>query len=355
MKQLAISFDTTGSMYPALAEVRRRVSQVVEELLSEIPDLEIAIIAHGDYHDVYEVTSRDFSSDAAELSRFIGGVRKTHGFGNGGECYERMFSDAWGLSWSDDAQKALLFIGDEPAHGWYSEKQSYMLDWRIQIQSLLDSGIAVYPVQALRSRNGKRFNASAWYEAVSEATEAPLLQLDQLREAVELIQAVAFHQAGQILVFEEFLRDRGKVVTRTMERFIDPLAGLTTRRARAEREDGLVPVDSSRFQYFDVSRPTPIRDFVEAMGIEFKPGRGFYQLAKRETVQPYKEVVLRERATGEFFEGAAARAILGLGDDTAKIRPSDLPSGYDAFIQSTSYNRKLHDGFLYEVADDTDF
>lgn len=48
---VVISFDTTGSMYPVLTQVRRKVKEAVERLMSELPGIQIGIIAHGDYYD----------------------------------------------------------------------------------------------------------------------------------------------------------------------------------------------------------------------------------------------------------------------------------------------------------------
>ncbi len=48
---LLFSFDTTGSMYPCLTQVRRYVEQTTKDLFKFIPNIRIGIIAHGDYYD----------------------------------------------------------------------------------------------------------------------------------------------------------------------------------------------------------------------------------------------------------------------------------------------------------------
>ncbi len=50
--RLCISFDTTGSMYPCIGEVKRKVAELVGRLLHDIPHMKIALVAHGDYGDV---------------------------------------------------------------------------------------------------------------------------------------------------------------------------------------------------------------------------------------------------------------------------------------------------------------
>lgn len=44
---VAFSFDTTGSMYPCLEEVRTKLQEITTRLLKDIPNIRIALIAHG--------------------------------------------------------------------------------------------------------------------------------------------------------------------------------------------------------------------------------------------------------------------------------------------------------------------
>lgn len=48
---VVISFDTTGSMYPVLTQVRRKMKEAVNRLMDELPGIHIGLIAHGDYCD----------------------------------------------------------------------------------------------------------------------------------------------------------------------------------------------------------------------------------------------------------------------------------------------------------------
>jgi hypothetical protein len=112
-------------------------------------------------------------------------------------------------------------------------------------------------------------------------------------------------------------------------------------------------VAPGRFQFLDVDENIPIKDFVTENGLKFKPGRGFYEFTKTETIQGRKEIVLMDRKTGDLFSGDGARDMLGLPPgETVRIRPANLEK-YVVFVQSTSNNRKLMGGsrFLYEVED----
>jgi hypothetical protein len=116
----------------------------------------------------------------------------------------------------------------------------------------------------------------------------------------------------------------------------------------------LIPVPSGRFQAMYVDENTVICDFVAAQGITFQKGRGFYQLNKSEKVQGYKEIILRDKRSGELFNGPQVRHTLGLVEGVeGRLSSHNLLDRYDVFIQSTSYNRKLQGNtmFLYEVED----
>jgi len=87
-----------------------------------------------------------------------------------------------------------------------------------------------------------------------------------------------------------------------------------------------------------------IRDFVEAQNVTFKKGCAFYQLAKTEAVQDYKQIAIRDKITGAVYSGYAARSMLGL-PSTGEVKLAPGQHGqYEIFIQSTSTNRKLTEG-----------
>jgi hypothetical protein len=69
-------------------------------------------------------------------------------------------------------------------------------------------------------------------------------------------------------------------------------------------------------------------------------GRGFYQLIKREEIQPQKLIAIREKATGKVYLDQQARDVLGLPQAHVKVTPDFNPE-YDIFVQSTAPNRKV--------------
>ena len=83
-----------------------------------------------------------------------------------------------------------------------------------------------------------------------------------------------------------------------------------------------------------------IRAAVEAWGIPYHVGSGYYQLTKTETIQPTKKVAVLEKSTGKVYAGPEARKLIGLPDHEVRVKPQDNPE-YDVFVQSTSVNRKV--------------
>lgn len=385
---LVVSFDTTGSMYPVLAQVRTEVEKFVKQMFSEFTDLRLGIIAHGDYCDAgnpYTIISKDFTRDETGLCDFVHNVKKTYG-GDADECYELVLNTArTQLSWRDDADKLMIMIGDASPHGVYYRDNKDHLDWEEESKKLAAMGIKVFAVHAL---SYYRSSSKAFYKTVAKITDGTYLTLDQFNEVVNLIKATCYQQGGEekLNEFITIIRDKGEM-TNSMDRNFRRLLGEVveeetytysrpsysskrksgTRKTKYSTEPvevtikdmgKLVPVMPGRFQIMTVDENCDIRGFVTKNGIEFEKGRGFYELSKAETVQQYKEVIMMDRETGEMFNGSQVREELGLQPQSEKggVKErlhKDATKKFRVFVQSTSVNRKLIAGttFLYEVSD----
>ena len=94
---------------------------------------------------------------------------------------------------------------------------------------------------------------------------------------------------------------------------------------------------------------------MEENKLNFKKGRGFYQLTKPEVIQDYKEVIVRRKTDGAFLTGDKVKEVLSIPKSSKKFKLDlDEITDFDVFVQSTSVNRVLLPGteFLYEVDDD---
>jgi hypothetical protein len=137
---------------------------------------------------------------------------------------------------------------------------------------------------------------------------------------------------------ENFMQARsrgGFVGTRSLfSTGVDAVNASTVRSA-------LTPLSPSQYLVFPVHHDAPIREYMQSRGIfDYQPGDGFYQLTKREKIQPQKKIAIREKATGRIYTGPEARNLLGLPNMEVTVKPDHNPD-YDVFVQSTSVNRKL--------------
>ena len=194
---LLVSFDTTGSMYPVLSQVRREVEQFVKDMFAEFADLRLGIIAHGDYcdkDDPYTIRVMDFTRDEERLCKFVRETAQTYG-GDADECYELVLNTAHKeLEWRDDADKIMIMIGDASPHSASYSMNKDGLNWRKEADTLADRGIKVFAVHALA---GWRSSSRGFYKTVAEKTLGIYLTLDQFNEIVDLIRATVCQQSGE--------------------------------------------------------------------------------------------------------------------------------------------------------------
>jgi hypothetical protein len=355
MIDVVFSFDTTGSMYPCLAEVRRNVQATVTRLFQDIPDIRIGIIAHGDYCDAgktYVTKVFTPSDDPVAINRFVSAVERTFG-GDAAECYEYVLYQAREFIPWRDGKRVLVMIADDVPHKPQEMQNTLHLNWRTEAQRLHDLDIDIYSVQCL----GNCY-ATAFYTELAQIGGGKKLDLHQFKDIPQLVQAVCYKQVGDDVLdnFAQVLQSSG-LMNRGIATFLAQLSGTAPVSISAEytKASDLEPVPPFRFQLLHVDGRVSIRDFVESTGAEFRKGHGFYELTKSELVQERKEVVLVDRKTGDMFSGGKAREMLGLPYGVrGKVYPrhSGELAGYDVFIQSTSYNRVLvpHTRFLYEAA-----
>lgn len=109
--------------------------------------------------------------------------------------------------------------------------------------------------------------------------------------------------------------------------------------SRKEVTEKLDVLHRSAFDVFSVDAREEIKAFVERKtGKPYKIGTAYYQLSKREHIQPQKQIAI---VTNEGVHvGDAARQLLGLPDENVKVDPPTDPNT-TIFVQSTSGNRKL--------------
>ena len=111
----------------------------------------------------------------------------------------------------------------------------------------------------------------------------------------------------------------------------------------AEVKGKLDALHPGQYRLYNVGSDTArIDEFIESETHRaYKRGEAYYQLSKRETIQPQKEIAIM--GANGLYVGKAARDLLGLPDYDVKVSPTDSTE-YDVYVQSTSNNRKLMPG-----------
>jgi hypothetical protein len=348
----AFSLDTTGSMAPCRNQVRNHLRETAKYLFKHIPNLRISIISHGDYCDGPKWMSvLDLTDSVDEIDRFLKNSPDTGG-GDSEEAYEAVIHRVRTLSWRPGSARAFVLIADDrPHHVGYKVSHSgptYYLDWRVEAKTLTETNnVKIYPIQCL----GLSYSNS-FYEGLAEISKTFRLELAQYSDINNILVAIAMQQSGQL---DQFEKDRSDTLTVYQKRMVDHLAGRKVEPIK-KTELSRFAVNPSRFQMFIVDKRMRIDDFVAEQGLNYTPGRGYYEFTKPEEVQAHKEVVLQDRTTGEMFAGDKAKELLGIpltGADV-RIKPKNLADilvKYAGFIQSTSTNRILIPGtrLLYDT------
>jgi len=223
--EVAFSFDTTGSMYACLAEVRRGLKEAIVRLKKDVPGIRIAIIAHGDYCDArstYVTKIMNFSTDVEALLKFVQEVGSTGG-GDADECYELVLKEArTKLGWTKGSTRSLVMIGDCNPHGPNYPLNVQKIDWRTECGLLKEEGVRIYAVQALNRKEATKF-----YRELATRTDGFHLFLDQFSSIVNFMMAICFkEEGGQTLdEYETEVVSGGKKMNRELHRLFATLQG----------------------------------------------------------------------------------------------------------------------------------
>ncbi len=188
--EVVFSFDTTGSMYGSLTEVRGKLDQTVTRLLRDIPKIRIGIMSHGDFCDqsTYVLRSIDLTSNLEELLEYINKVPRTGGEGPFA-CYEWVLRKAQDLSWSQDAAKALVIIGDVKPHEVSFTDQH--INWHDELNKLCQREIKVYGVQVYNSEY------TPFYKELAERSRGAYIKFEHFNFLTDMFLAVCYREAGE--------------------------------------------------------------------------------------------------------------------------------------------------------------
>jgi hypothetical protein len=125
--------------------------------------------------------------------------------------------------------------------------------------------------------------------------------------------------------------------TRSMNYFTPDLSNLPPTVVETNLKD-LTP----NFSAWQVENKVPISKFVtNVVNKPYRVGSAYYQLTKKETVQGFKDILIREKPHGRIFGGDGIRGMLRIpAGGTIELNPASSPN-FEIFVKSTSHNRNL--------------
>jgi len=142
-------------------------------------------------------------------------------------------------------------------------------------------------------------------------------------------------------VTDEYLNNRAMGIRGTQNLFKVDLSNITTTAVQSSLQE----LNPTTFTIYTATQDQAIKAFVEAQtGKSYVKGNNYYLLNKKEHIQSYKNIFIRERATGKVYGGDNARNLLQLpiGQDI-DVKP-DTNNVFDIYVESTSVNRKILNG-----------
>ncbi|KAI0226629.1 hypothetical protein LSAT2_022918 [Lamellibrachia satsuma] len=230
MMEVVLSFDTTLSMFDTIDHIRETAEELIKPIFKDIPNVRMAVIAHGDYFDknrTYVIKVEDFSSDSDRLSDFVRTMDDTSG-GDWPECYELVLRHVRKkLSWTkENKHRILIMIGDAIPHEPGNKENQGHIDWRRELAALSGAGVHVYGIQMLADKD-----AGFFWRHLGATTLGKHIQLGKFHTLVDTaVRAICLRETGEkeirLKKLEEHVNTQKKMSRRqadVMRRMFDNL------------------------------------------------------------------------------------------------------------------------------------
>lgn len=291
--EIVFCFDTTGSMSACLAEVRTKLQEIVSRLLTDIPNIRIGIIAHGDYCDSfssYVINKCDLCADVTKLLDFVQNTGSTGG-GDSPECYELALRTAvCEISWTPGYSKALVMIGDEVPHppSYTTEK----INWFEELDKLAEMDVKVYGVRALNSVHSIPFMKKWLLEA-----GAISIHFSNFHLIVDMFLAICYRESSpeQLSQFQNEIQAEGRMDAE--------LQSVFTTLAQPNQEKSSESKNRSNEPWFDLTQSQhwlPSFSYDASQGHWIPTGQG--ESIARTSRGYSRESITRSSRYGEFTD-----------------------------------------------------
>jgi HEAT repeat protein len=113
---IALLFDSTGSMGGLINAAKERIDEIAEQLHDLLPSLRVSVYTYRDLGDDYVFYGNPLTYDTWKLPAFL----QDADAGQGGDIPEAVFETVSNvcdkLAWRPDAHKVVVYAGDAPHH-----------------------------------------------------------------------------------------------------------------------------------------------------------------------------------------------------------------------------------------------
>ncbi len=220
---VAFIFDTTGSMYGYLEEVRRQLTRLADEVHNSVPKAHMGVIAYGDYCDAnstYVTKVLDLTPDFDQVRTFVGQVERTGG-GDTPEAVEEALFQANRLSWRIGSSRAVVLVGDAPPHGVVDSASNclYGHDHRTEGNALGQKGAKIYATQC-----GSDSSTKQVFSWLANQTGGIYLNLENIADLVDLLIGVCMKEVGLLESYTQKLQ-ADRLLTDSKARLLKQLKG----------------------------------------------------------------------------------------------------------------------------------
>lgn len=228
---MVIAFDTTGSMAEYIGAVRNEVVDLIPNLFKNNDDLQLGIVAFGDYCDMKSAyTFGDAyqclmpTNNQQQLIGFVKDSRDTSG-GDGDEFYELVIHKIiHETPWREGSTRSILLIADADPHPLGYSYSDYVvnnkIDWRKEAAQAEMMRIKIDTVS---------ITDAPWYKELSKITGGVHLPFSSGYKTARLVEAAAFARGSMEAraVFDNLAEASAA----------DPEMGAVYGALRSERED----------------------------------------------------------------------------------------------------------------------
>ncbi|MFO0963755.1 MAG: vWA domain-containing protein [Phycisphaerales bacterium] len=207
--EVAILFDTTGSMTPYLQQVRQDLARLASDLWCAVPGARLALIAYQDYCSLSAYVTRvhPFTVSVESVRSFLDQVEPTAGT-DPAEAVEEALHQASVLPWSVGARRVAILVGDAPPHGvidgWHRCRNGHT--YLTEANALAAKGIVVYAVQC-----GSCAATQQSFREIARITGGKHISLGAIDDLVDLLAAISIQRAGLLPAFIGKLEATGRL------------------------------------------------------------------------------------------------------------------------------------------------